>query len=111
MSTFGQQVPSWIGIGRSATRAKAPTYLPERSRGFENPLPRTKSPGLAQFNQGWNSLPGLAVLKRCVDHGKISSAIQFAAPIAEPLASGLDTLQKNSCFVSGHDFKSGRKKL
>jgi hypothetical protein len=29
--------------------------IPERSRGFENPLPRTESPGLAQFDES----PGL----------------------------------------------------
>jgi hypothetical protein len=37
------------GIGRHATKAKSPeVYLPKRSRGFENSLPRTKSPGLAR---------------------------------------------------------------
>ena len=34
------------GTGRP--RAKALNCYPERSRGFENPLPRTKSPGLAR---------------------------------------------------------------
>src|SRR5882757_4249400 len=33
------------GIGRPATRAEALSYIPERSRGFENPLPRTKVRG------------------------------------------------------------------
>ena len=37
------------GIGRRATRAKALISIPERLRVFENPLPRTKSPGLAQL--------------------------------------------------------------
>src|SRR5580704_18093998 len=39
------------GIGRRATRAKALISIPERLRGFENPLPRTKSPGLAQLRR------------------------------------------------------------
>jgi hypothetical protein len=37
------------GIGRPATRAKALNYMPERSRGFESPLPRTKV-------RGWHNL-------------------------------------------------------
>jgi hypothetical protein len=32
------------------TRAKARSLQLGRSRGFENPLPRTASPGLAQFD-------------------------------------------------------------
>ena len=44
--------------------------MPEHSRGFETPLPRTESPGLAQL------------IKLCVDtkYGKMSSAGQIAAP-------------------------------
>jgi hypothetical protein len=41
----------WDGIGCPATRAKSPEFIPEHSRGFENPLPRTESPGLAQLKQ------------------------------------------------------------
>ena len=41
----------WDGTGCSATRAKSPEFIPEHSRGFENPLPRTESPGLAQLKQ------------------------------------------------------------
>src|SRR5580704_16544546 len=39
------------GIGSPATRAKALNLIPESSRGFGNPLPRTKSPGLAQLRR------------------------------------------------------------
>ena len=38
------------------TRAKARSLQLGRSRGFENPLPRTASPGLAQFDLA----PGLS---------------------------------------------------
>ena len=44
----------WIGSEKSwvegvLTRAKARSFLDKAFRGFENPLPRTESPGLAQF--------------------------------------------------------------
>src|ERR1700727_2298378 len=37
-----------VELDALATRAKALNRCAQRSRGFENPLPRTKSPGLAQ---------------------------------------------------------------
>src|SRR6202020_2714552 len=42
------------GIGRPATRAKALNYIPERSRGLANPLPRTKV-------RGWHKEPTIVV--------------------------------------------------
>jgi hypothetical protein len=49
MSSFGQRAHRGGGIWTPRPPGPKPQiHLRERSRGFENPLPRTKSPGLAR---------------------------------------------------------------
>jgi hypothetical protein len=58
-----------FSAGPESPGLKPSIYIPKRSRGFKNPLPRTKSPGLAR-------------LRRFVDPNtaKLSSVGQIATP-------------------------------
>jgi hypothetical protein len=48
--TFAEPVKLALKENRVLTQALKPSvYIPERFRGFENPLPRTRSPGLARI--------------------------------------------------------------